>query len=135
MTAAAGAAVTTVTSAGTDQPLLWYRLFPNATYGYGILIGLLIAVGPLIIILFFLAANDWKLNLLQKLSILLPLSAFLVVGLIVSTKIGGGGDLHNMDMFLIALMFSAALAWKAGGAEWVAAIQNETAWMQAVSCC
>jgi hypothetical protein len=62
----------------------------------------------------------------------MPLSAFLVVGLIVSTKIGGGGDLHNMDMFLIALMFSAAMAWKASGAQWVAAIQTNTFWMQAV---
>ncbi len=128
---AASAAVTTVTSAGTDQPLLWYRLFPNATYGSGILLGLLIAVGPLIVILAFQAVHSWKLNFLQKLSILLPLCAFLVVGLIVSTKIGGGGDLHNLDMFLIALLFAAALAWKGGGAEWLAAIQNEKIWMQA----
>ena len=132
VTAATGAAVTTVTSATTTQPLLWYRLFPNATYGYGILLGLLIAVGPLIVILFSQAAEAWKLNLLQKLSILLPLFAFLIVGLIVSTKIGGGGDLHNMDMFLIALMFSAALAWKAGGAQWVASLGRETAGMQAI---
>ncbi len=131
VTAAAGAAASTVASAGTDQPLLWYRLFPNATYGYGIILGLLIAVGPLIVILVSLAVHGWKLNLLQKLSVVLPLFAFLVVGLIVSTKIGGGGDLHNMDMFLIALMFSAALAWKAGGAKWVADIQKEKAWMQA----
>ena len=126
-----GAAVNTVNSAITDQPLLWYRLFPNATYGNGILLGLLIAVGPVIFILLSLTAKYWKLNLLQKLSILLPLSAFLAVGLIVSAKIGGGGDLHNMDMFLIALMFSAALAWKAGGALWMAAIQKEKVWMQA----
>ena len=132
VTAATGAAVATVTSATTSQPLLWYRLFPNATYGYGILIGLMIAAGPLIFILLSLAGRDWKLNLLQKLSILLPLSAFLVVGLIVSTKIGGGGDLHNMDMFLVALMLTAALAWRAKGSEWLATIQTETAWMQAV---
>lgn len=126
-----GAAVTTVTAAATDQPLLWYRLFPNATYGYGILLGLLIAAGPLVVILISTARHDWKLNLLQKLSILLPLSAFLVVGLIVSTKIGGGGDLHNMDMFLVALIFSAALAWRAGGMRWLETIQNKTVWMQA----
>ncbi len=129
--AAAGVAATTVTATATNQPLLWYRLFPNATYGYGILFGLLVAVGPLLIILFFQAAHDWKLNLLQKLSIILPLAAFLVVGLIVSTKIGGGGDLHNMDMFLIGLIFSAAIAWRAKGAQWVASIQKETIWMQA----
>jgi len=49
----------------------------------------------------------------------LPLLAFLVIGLIASAKIGGGGDLHNMDMFLISLMFAGALAWYNGGREWI----------------
>jgi hypothetical protein len=40
------------------------------------------------------------------------------VGLVVSTKIGGGGDLHNMDMFLIGLMFVGTIAWRNGGGEW-----------------
>ena len=42
---------------------------------------------------------------------MIPMIAFLIVGLIISTKIGGGGDLHNMDMFLVGLVFVAALAW------------------------
>ena len=33
-----GVSVATVASAASKQPLLWYRLFPNATYGSGILI-------------------------------------------------------------------------------------------------
>ena len=40
-----------------------------------------------------------------------------MVGLIASTKIGGGGDLHNMDMFLIGLAFTVFVAWVNGGRE------------------
>jgi hypothetical protein len=99
----------------TAQPLLWYRLLPNSTYGNGILFALLLAASPLVVILFSLAANSiWRINLLQKLSLLLPLSVFLIVGLVVSTKIGGGGDLHNLDMFLIGLLFTGAIAWDSG---------------------
>jgi len=103
-----------------DQPLLWYRLLPNSTYGYGILFALLLAVGPLIIILIYLAINKiWPLETLQKLAIILPLLAFLAVGLVASTKIGGGGDLHNMDMFLIGLLFTGVVAWRNGGGDWL----------------
>jgi hypothetical protein len=125
-----GVSVATVASAASKQPLLWYRLLPNATYGSGILIALLIAVGPLIAILVYLALWRWKLNLLQKLCVLLPLTAFLIVGLIISTKIGGGGDLHNLDMFLIGLLFSAALAWRALGAESLASIPESAIWLR-----
>jgi hypothetical protein len=104
----------------TFQPLLWYRLLPNSTYGTGILFALLLAVGPLVVILFYLIENNiWRINRLQKLSLLLPLLAFLVVGLVVSTKIGGGGDLHNMDMFLISLLFMGAIAWDNGASDWL----------------
>lgn len=115
-----GVTLSGVTSEAASQDLLWYRLFPNATYPPGILLGLLLAVGPLIAVLFYLSANRrWMLNLLQKLAIILPLLAFLVVGLIVSVKIGGGGDLHNMDMFILGLLFTAALAWHNGGGAWI----------------
>lgn len=98
----------------TEQPLLWYRLFPNATYGPGILLALLVASGPLIALLVYYSVRHvWPLNFWQQAAILTPLLAFLVVGLIASTKIGGGGDLHNLDMFLIGLLFTAALAWRA----------------------
>jgi hypothetical protein len=107
-----------VAYAVTDQPLLWYRLLPNPTYGAGILLGLLIAVLPLTIVLMWLTASKkWGLNIWQKLAVLAPLLAFLVVGLVASTKIGGGGDLHNMDMFLIGLAFTAFIAWVNGGRE------------------
>jgi hypothetical protein len=109
--------------------LLWYRLLPNATYGNGILLGLAIAVIPIIVVLIYLLVKRiWVLNFWQRSAILLPLLAFLIVGLVVSTKIGGGGDLHNMDMFLIGIMFTTAIAWQSGGAEWIRADQGSPTW-------
>jgi hypothetical protein len=114
-----------IVDAVKDQPLLWYRLLPNSTYDNGILLALLFAVTPLIIILIYLSTKKlWPLDKLQKLALILPMFAFLVVGLVVSTKIGGGGDLHNMDMFLIGLLFTGVLAWQSGGGDW---LQNSQA--------
>ncbi len=113
-----------VAYAVTDQPLLWYRLLPNPTYETGILLGLVIAVLPIVILLVWLSASKkWTLNLWQKLAIVAPLLAFLVVGLVASTKIGGGGDLHNMDMFLIGMAFTVFIAWVNGGKDVV--MKNE----------
>ncbi len=125
--------ITSVSTVVAKQPLLWYRLFPNATYGAGILVGLLMVTVPLIIVLSYLAVSKkWKPNPWQALAILGPLLAFLVVGLIVSTKIGGGGDLHNMDMFLIGLMFTAVIAWERGGNEWLKNMELSPVWIRFV---
>ena len=123
--------IDSVTTSVSAQPLLWYRLFPNATYGWGILLALLIAVAPLIILLVYLSVTKkWKPNSWQKLALVLPLFAFLVVGLIVSTKIGGGGDLHNLDMFLIGLLFTAVIAWENGGRQWLGQIDTSPVWIK-----
>ena len=100
----------------SNQPLLWERLLPNPTYGLGILLGLILAVGPLLLLLFILSKSKaWKLNLWQKIGFLGGLSSLMGLGILISTKIGGGGDLHNLDMFLVGMVFAAALAWRAGG--------------------
>jgi hypothetical protein len=110
-----GTWLNSLTSVLTDQPLLWYRLFPNATYGTGILIGLMIASSPLAALLIYLrVSRRWKLSSWQQIVILFAMLAFLGVGLVASVKIGGGGDLHNLDMFLIGMLFVAALAWRNG---------------------
>ena len=120
-----------VSSSLSSEPLLWYRLLPNATYGFGILTALLIAVLPLIIVLaYLLASRRWVMNVWQSLAVDSSLLAFLVVGLIVSTKIGGGGDLHNMDMFLISLVFTGVLAWQKGGGEWLKQIDTAPIWIK-----
>ncbi len=113
--------VSKTTNILSNQPLLWYRLLPNSTYSLGILLSLLLAILPLVIVLIYRArSNSWQLTLWQGLAILAPLLAFLVVGLIASTKIGGGADLHNMDMFLIGLVFAASLAWEKSSQRWIA---------------
>ena len=72
------------------------------------------------------------LNIWQKIALVLPLLAFLVVGLIVSTKIGGGGDLHNLDMFLIGVLFTAVIAWENGGRQWLSQIDTSPLWVRGV---
>ncbi|MCJ7623398.1 MAG: hypothetical protein MUO76_07830, partial [Anaerolineaceae bacterium] len=97
------------------QPLLWERLWPSETYPLGIVYGLLLAAGPLIVLLIYtIASRRWKLDIWQKLAMGIMSLAFLVVGVIASVKIGGGSNLHNLDMFLIALFFMAGLALEYG---------------------
>ncbi len=116
----------------SQQALLWYRLLPNETYGNGILIGLVLAVLPLILILLYLLMfRKWSINIWQKWTMVLCLLAFLLVGLVVSTKIGGGGDLHNMDMLLIGLFFVALVVFYNGGKDWLQNSQLEPLWIKA----
>lgn len=131
--ASAGYTAESIAGEVSRQPLLWYRLLPNSTYGNGLLLGLLIAVAPLLIILFWLTlTKKWALNVWQKLALIGSLLAFLMVGLIASTKIGGGGDLHNLDMFLIGLAFTAVIAWYNGGREAVLNANALPGWMKIV---
>lgn len=109
------------------QPLLWDRLWPNPTYPEGIVLGLLLATGPLIVLLIsFEIRGHWRLNFWQKVAIIGGLIAFLIVGIIISVKIGGGSNLHNLDMFLIGLLFTAYLAWEAGAKEWFDTSKSRT---------
>jgi hypothetical protein len=96
----------------TNQPFLMDRLFPNPIYPPGILLGILIATGPIILLLTYLIRRGmWKTIFPQRLVIVIGLAAFLVVGVIASAKVGGGADLHNLDMFFIGLALVAAIAW------------------------
>jgi hypothetical protein len=127
------ASVMQVTESVGRQPLLWYRLLPNSTYNLGILINLVIAVTPLVIVLLFAARSGiWAHNLWQKLAILGVLAAFLMVGLVASTKIGGGGDLHNMDMFFIGLLFACGLMWEKTDRAWLTGNGTLPFWIRVV---
>ena len=91
------------------QPLLWDRLFPNPTFPPGILWALVWAVLPVIILMVVLnLQKKWRTNWLQNLALLIVPGAFLVVGIIASVKIGGGSNLHNLDMFLVSLVMIAS---------------------------
>jgi hypothetical protein len=87
-----------------SSDLLWYRLFPSPTYPVGILTGLILLISPLLV--------AWLINFkffkssMHRLRILIIggiLVVFLVGGLVVSVKIGGGSNLHNLDAFFLLL--------------------------------
>jgi len=89
-------------SVTSSQPLLWYRLLPNNTLGPGVLFLALRYTLPLLIILaWWMISRRWPLDWIQKTTIWGALTGFFAIGLVISTKIGGGGDLHNLDMYLI----------------------------------
>jgi hypothetical protein len=89
--------------------LLWYRLFPNASYSLGVLPAALLASLPLwvamIISLRYRRADFHPLRLGLIVTALLVLFAG---GLIVSMKIGGGVDIHNLDAYLGMLLIITA---------------------------
>ena len=95
-----GGAFTSLTS-----DLLWYRLFPNATNSIGILASVLIVSLPLLtIIYFYLRRRHAVYQPLRLIGIFSALLVLFLGGLVVSIKIGGGSDLHNMDAYFILLM-------------------------------
>jgi hypothetical protein len=91
------------TSLSSD--LLWYRLWPNASYFLGILPGALLASLPLwitMVVVIRARRRDW-----HPVRLVLVFAALLVLylgGLVVSLKIGGGANLHNMDAYFSLLL-------------------------------
>lgn len=96
------------TSSFTSE-LLWYRLFPNPTYPAGVIPDALLVSLPLILLVVAHLSGKWKafhrLRLWGMGAVLLVLFAG---GIVVSTKIGGGSNLHNLDAFLTLLMIISA---------------------------
>ena len=102
------------------QALLFDRLWPNETYKPGIVLGLALAVLPVILLIMIWAfRGNWKLDFWQKLLLFAGSAVFLGAGLLFSVKIGGGSNLHNLDMFLILILIISTLAWKAGFGDWL----------------
>ncbi len=96
---------TTGENTTSQQPLLWYRLLPNPTLGPGIVLLILLTTGPLLALLAYkMSTRGWKLDGFQLLAVWGALIGFFAVGLVISTKIGGGGDLHNLDMYIGTLI-------------------------------
>lgn len=84
--------------------LLWYRLWPNDNFALGVIPAILIVSGPLIIIMILAVKNQWKsLHTIRWLGLIGMLLALFAGSIVVSTKIGGGGDLHNMDTYAVLM--------------------------------
>ncbi|MGE5374665.1 MAG: hypothetical protein ACM3XO_06365 [Bacteroidota bacterium] len=87
-----------------SSALLWDRLWPNETYWLGVIPGILIVTGPLVLILILAALRRWRdIHWLRWLGLFAMILALFAGSLVVSTKIGGGGDLHNMDAYATLL--------------------------------
>lgn len=84
--------------------LLWNRLLPNETYPLGVLPGIIIVTLPLILsLVLMLRGRASMLHPLRWLVLVGFTVVLFVGGAVVSTKIGGGGDLHNMDAYMVLL--------------------------------
>lgn len=100
----------------TYQSFLWHRLLPNPTFPLGILPGVVLGTGAVVLALVWLwrrhrEVPTWWARGYGGLMLL----AFFVVGLIISTKIGGGNNLHNLDMYLIGLLLVVGWHWQRFG--------------------
>ncbi len=92
--------------------LIWSRLLPNETYPVGIFPAIVIVSLPLWIALYQLIKNNIQnLHPLRWLALLAMLLILFAGGLVVSTKIGGGGDLHNMDAYMVLLGLLTMSLW------------------------
>lgn len=105
--------------------LIWSRLLPNATYPLGVLPGILIVSAPLLIFLVYLLVGRLSnLHLVRWLGLSSMLAVLFLGGLVVSTKIGGGADIHNMDAFMVLLaviscsFFAGQVSIEENGAAW-----------------
>ncbi|PKO04786.1 MAG: hypothetical protein CVU41_15615 [Chloroflexi bacterium HGW-Chloroflexi-3] len=84
--------------------MIWSRLLPNTTYKPGIILGSLIVFLPLALLMIQQIVNNGLhryYHWIRTLGLLGILAVFGLGGVIVSVKIGGGGDLHNLDAFLV----------------------------------
>ncbi|MBN8579398.1 MAG: hypothetical protein J0L96_01910 [Anaerolineae bacterium] len=92
--------------------LIWSRLLPNETFPMGILPGILLVSAPLFAALYQIVLGKMtNLHPLRWLALLAMLVMLFIGGAIVSTKIGGGGDLHNMDAYLVMLSVVVTAFW------------------------
>lgn len=84
--------------------LLWYRLLPNESYPMGIVLGILFISGPLLLGLILAATGQWKvLHSIRWLGLFGMILVLFAGSMIVSVKIGGGGDLHNTDTYAVLI--------------------------------
>lgn len=83
--------------------LLWNRLLPSDSNPLGVLPWMLIYALPLIYALLAFPRGK-SFSQWQLLAAWIIIIVFFLGGLLVSVKIGGGADLHNMDAFAVFLV-------------------------------
>lgn len=98
-------------SSSFTSQLYWYRLLPNPTYPVGILPAILLVTLPFFLIIYarlFRKQNgSARLTYIHPVRLLglgLSLIVLFLGGIVVSTKIGGGSNLHNLDSYFVLLL-------------------------------
>lgn len=85
--------------------LLWYRLLPSRTYPLGVLPAVFLVSAPLLLIaLLRLIPTIRQYHPIRLLGLAGILFVLFAGGIVVSAKIGGGSNLHNMDAYLALLL-------------------------------
>ena len=85
--------------------LLWYRLLPNPTFPLGILPSAILVSLPILGIITVRLVYRWQeFHLIRLFGLAGILFVLFVGGVIVSIKIGGGSNLHNLDAYLMLLL-------------------------------
>lgn len=93
--------------------LLWYRLLPSPTYPMGVLPAILLVSAPLLILIIVSVSHqkqDWHFIRLAGIAVMALI--LFAGGLVVSTKIGGGSNIHNLDAFLVLLLVAGVYFWQ-----------------------
>lgn len=103
--AVSGNSDTSLFGSSFTSDLLWYRLFPSPTYPKGVLPAILEVTAPMLVLI----GVNWVINRRDWHALrVLGLSAMALVlfagGLVVSTKIGGGSNIHNLDSFILLVL-------------------------------
>lgn len=84
--------------------LIWSRLLPNVTYPMGVLPAVLLVTAPLwIVLVYSLRGSRANWTFIRPMGLFSMVAVLFAGGLVVSTKIGGGADMHNMDAYLMLL--------------------------------
>ncbi len=102
-----GNPVSQFTSSFTSD-LLFYRLFPNPTYRLGILGGAILYSIPFWAIMGIHLVKKWQCyHILRILMLGLITLTLITGGIVVSLKIGGGSNMHNLDSYFEILIVIA----------------------------
>jgi hypothetical protein len=112
------------------HPMLWYRWFPNATSPRGILPWAAAVVLPAVLLLAWLIRKAGQAEFLWRAGVVGTFTAgFAAMGLLASAKMGGGDNLHSMDMLLVYIVLVAGLVSRTNAAEVVLQVRQ---WPSAV---
>lgn len=88
-----------------SSDLLWYRLLPNPTFPLGILPSAVLVSLPLAGLMILRLVSHWKeYHPLRLIGLAAILTVLFAGGVVVSIKIGGGSNLHNLDAYLTLLL-------------------------------